>query len=88
MRLLTCGRPAIFRDSIHFETRYFNVRSVYSPDGTLNRNKSNLDFSGPPRPELEEAWNNILDCECEQPYLSIIKSLTNPYRSKFPRPRI
>ncbi|KAL7904148.1 hypothetical protein GGI35DRAFT_464019 [Trichoderma velutinum] len=52
---------SIFRDSIHFETRYFNVRSVYSSDGTLNRNKSNVDFSGPPRPELEEAWNNILD---------------------------
>ncbi|KAI0149864.1 hypothetical protein F4776DRAFT_672049 [Hypoxylon sp. NC0597] len=50
---------SIFRDSIRIEDRYFNVRSVYSFDGTLNRNKSNVKFSGPPRPELEEAWAEI-----------------------------
>lgn len=57
------GSPAIFRDSIHLEDRYFNVRSIYTSDGSLNKNKSNIAFSGPPRPELEEAWAKILSCQ-------------------------
>ncbi|KAI1406924.1 hypothetical protein F5Y13DRAFT_183815 [Hypoxylon sp. FL1857] len=64
---LTTGQPdplhsrSIFRDSIHIEDSYFNVRSVYNFNGTLNTRKSNVDFSGPPRPELEEAWAAILE---------------------------
>ncbi|OTA92520.1 hypothetical protein M434DRAFT_387171 [Hypoxylon sp. CO27-5] len=52
---------SIFRDSIQIEDRYFNVRSVYHFNGTLNGEKSNIKFSGPPRPELEEAWAEIQD---------------------------
>ncbi|KAK1752308.1 hypothetical protein QBC47DRAFT_390241 [Echria macrotheca] len=51
---------SIFRDAVHLEERYFNVKSIYTFDGSLNRNKSNVVFSGPPRPELEEAWQDIL----------------------------
>src|SRR5690242_15450288 len=60
---LTLVSLAIFRDSIQFEDRYFNVRSIYTSNGSLNTKKSNVAFSGPPRPELEEAWTEILACQ-------------------------
>ncbi|KAK4443533.1 hypothetical protein QBC34DRAFT_310847 [Podospora aff. communis PSN243] len=53
------GSP-VFRHAIRLEERPFNVRSIYRTDGRLNGNKSNVAFSGPPRPELEEAWAEIL----------------------------
>ncbi|EAQ86244.1 hypothetical protein CHGG_07497 [Chaetomium globosum CBS 148.51] len=51
---------SIFRDAIQFEDRYFNVRSIYTSNGSVNTRKSDVAFSGPPRLELEEAWAKIL----------------------------
>ncbi|GAW18401.1 hypothetical protein ANO14919_078760 [Xylariales sp. No.14919] len=46
-------------DSIRYEDRHFELLAVFKHDGSINPHKSNS-FNGPPRLELEEAWDDLM----------------------------
>jgi hypothetical protein len=52
-----CVAP--MRIAIAYDDRVFDVQAIYREDGSLNHLKSNNDLNGPPRSELEEAWEKI-----------------------------
>ncbi|MCJ1412198.1 hypothetical protein MMC19_006291 [Ptychographa xylographoides] len=47
------------RDAIEYGARTFDVAPTYLEDGKLNPDKVNL-YNGKPTPELENAWNELL----------------------------
>ncbi|CAK43888.1 hypothetical protein M747DRAFT_356016 [Aspergillus niger ATCC 13496] len=47
------------QDNIKLEKHRFELLAIYRHDGDLNPHKTN-NFSGPPRPELEEAWDRLM----------------------------
>ncbi|KAJ5559615.1 hypothetical protein N7513_002014 [Penicillium frequentans] len=44
--------------TIEYEKRRFELLAIYRHDGDLNPHKTNS-FNGPPRPELEKAWDEL-----------------------------
>lgn len=55
--------PAPLRNAIHYEGRHFDTSLIYLDEETLNPQKT-TSFNGPPRPNLDEAWHDLLKCEC------------------------
>ncbi|RDH37029.1 hypothetical protein BDQ94DRAFT_167104 [Aspergillus welwitschiae] len=47
------------QDNIKLVKHRFELLAIYRHDGDLNPHKTN-NFSGPPRPELEEAWDRLM----------------------------
>ncbi|KAI0446906.1 hypothetical protein F4803DRAFT_546758 [Xylaria telfairii] len=47
------------RGSIRYQDRHFELLAVFKHDGSINPHKSNS-FNGPPRPELDEAWDDLM----------------------------
>ncbi|PYH94052.1 hypothetical protein BO71DRAFT_477182 [Aspergillus ellipticus CBS 707.79] len=47
------------QSSMQYEKHHFELLAIYRHNGDLNPHKTN-NFSGPPRPELEEAWDKLL----------------------------
>ncbi|KAK4204612.1 hypothetical protein QBC40DRAFT_292781 [Triangularia verruculosa] len=47
-----------FKNTIRYHPQKFELHSTFKNDGTLNPQKPN-NFNGPPRLELEEAWNHL-----------------------------
>ncbi|KAK3344833.1 hypothetical protein B0H65DRAFT_186913 [Neurospora tetraspora] len=54
--------PTPFRSVVKYERRAFDMGAIYGlgKNMSLNMQKGNIDFNGPPRPELENAWDDIL----------------------------
>ncbi|PWY83790.1 hypothetical protein BO94DRAFT_468662, partial [Aspergillus sclerotioniger CBS 115572] len=48
------------RDAIEYRPQVFETLAIYRHDGTLNPHKTNA-YNGPPRPELEEAWDKLMN---------------------------
>ncbi|MCJ1350915.1 MAG: hypothetical protein MMC33_000897 [Icmadophila ericetorum] len=47
------------REVIEYETRTYDMEPIYHFDGSLNLEKP-THFGGPPTPELEEEWDNLI----------------------------
>ncbi|KAI1110465.1 hypothetical protein F5Y14DRAFT_454999 [Nemania sp. NC0429] len=47
------------KDYIRHEQRQFELLGIFRHDGSLNPHKTNS-FNGPPRPELEDAWDSLI----------------------------
>ncbi|KAK8013578.1 hypothetical protein PG991_009171 [Apiospora marii] len=51
----------VFQSVIVYEKRPFDAATTFQPGNEgLNHNKPGIEFVGPPRPELEEAWGNLM----------------------------
>ncbi|XRM42745.1 hypothetical protein ABZX51_005954 [Aspergillus tubingensis] len=48
------------RTAVEYEPRRFETLAIYRHDGSLNPHKTNA-YNGPPRPELEEAWDKLMN---------------------------
>ncbi|PYI02917.1 hypothetical protein BO78DRAFT_422077 [Aspergillus sclerotiicarbonarius CBS 121057] len=48
------------RDAIVYRPQVFETLAIYRHDGTLNPHKTNA-YNGPPRPELEGAWDKLMN---------------------------
>ncbi|OOF98774.1 hypothetical protein ASPCADRAFT_512947 [Aspergillus carbonarius ITEM 5010] len=46
--------------AIEYRSQVFETLAIYRHDGTLNPHKTNA-YNGPPRPELEEAWDKLMN---------------------------
>ena len=47
---------------IRYEGRAFELGGIYQDDGTANPKKP-THFNGPPRPELDKAWDDLIGSE-------------------------
>ncbi|KAI1203434.1 hypothetical protein F5X97DRAFT_340617 [Nemania serpens] len=47
------------KNKIVYEEHRFELQAIYAHNGTVNRHKP-TNFTGPPRPELEEAWDSLM----------------------------
>lgn len=63
--ILTLRCLAPFRSVVKYEQREFDMGAIYGlgKNMSLNTQKENIDFNGPPRSELENAWDDLLRCK-------------------------
>ncbi|KAL2206787.1 hypothetical protein CC79DRAFT_1370189 [Sarocladium strictum] len=52
-----------FRDAIKFKETPWDVLSAIRSDGTLNTRKKTVNLNGPPRPEYDQAWEELMAYE-------------------------